>query len=216
MASELDDAWAVRRGRALLASPRVGGVGVGIFLILFFMCAVFAIVFGVLAASPKGEPPPRPATGYDQTAIPLAALAVVMGLGVVGSGAGLLIFQAAAQVYARPLPPHSAQLGCTKKKDEEKKKKKKKTLAEPKMRKRDKATPLHQDTPGDLGKWVDRDCNAALTLQRAGESKWRPLELCRWPHRGAASAKGREYPALGFKKLRDQAPKALAQQPVAQ
>ncbi|KAJ9506360.1 hypothetical protein QJQ45_019496 [Haematococcus lacustris] len=223
MDSELNDAWAVKRGRALLASPRVGGVGVGIFLILFFMCA----------------------------------LAVVMGLGVVGSGAGLLIFQAAAQVYARPLPPHSAQLGCTKKKEEEEEKKKKKTLAEPKMRKRDKATPslpavgrclkdldrskptrlegwkpqpgqvqnrllrsawskrfeapvrglmwcpqLHQNTPGDLGKWVDRDCNATLNLQRAGESKWRPLELCRWPHRGAAPAKGKEYPALGFKKLR--------------
>ncbi|KAJ9523448.1 hypothetical protein QJQ45_005355 [Haematococcus lacustris] len=30
---------------------------------------------------------------------------------------------------------------------------------------------LHQATPGDLGKWVDRDCNAALNLQRAGESK---------------------------------------------
>ncbi|KAJ9514204.1 hypothetical protein QJQ45_012179 [Haematococcus lacustris] len=75
---------------------------------------------------------------------------------------------------------------------------------------------LHQATPGDLGKWVDRDCNAALNLQRAGESKWRPLELCRWPHRARLLAKGREYPALGFKKLRDQAPKALAQQPVAQ
>ncbi|KAJ9521723.1 hypothetical protein QJQ45_015347 [Haematococcus lacustris] len=37
---------------------------------------------------------------------------------------------------------------------------------------------LAQATPGDLGKWVDRDCNATLNLQRAGESKWRPLELC--------------------------------------
>ncbi|KAJ9507482.1 hypothetical protein QJQ45_006495 [Haematococcus lacustris] len=62
---------------------------------------------------------------------------------------------------------------------------------------------LHQATPGDLGKWVDRNCNAALNLQRAGESKWRPLELCRWPHRGRLPAKGKEYPALGFKKLRD-------------
>ncbi|KAJ9525636.1 hypothetical protein QJQ45_003359 [Haematococcus lacustris] len=73
-----------------------------------------------------------------------------------------------------------------------------------------------QATPGDLGKWVDRDCNAALNLQRAGESKWRPLELCRWPHRGRLPAQGKEYPALGFKKLRDRAPKATAQQPVAQ
>ncbi|KAJ9510994.1 hypothetical protein QJQ45_027884 [Haematococcus lacustris] len=74
---------------------------------------------------------------------------------------------------------------------------------------------LAQATPGDLGKWVDRDCNAALNLQRAGESKWCPLELCRWPHRARLPAKGKEYPALGFKKLRDRAPKALAQQPVA-
>ncbi|KAJ9518129.1 hypothetical protein QJQ45_010118 [Haematococcus lacustris] len=66
---------------------------------------------------------------------------------------------------------------------------------------------LHQATPGDVGKWVDRDCNAALNLQRAGESKWRPLELCRWQHRGAAPAKGKEYPALGVKKLRDRAPR---------
>ncbi|KAJ9531295.1 hypothetical protein QJQ45_006740 [Haematococcus lacustris] len=75
---------------------------------------------------------------------------------------------------------------------------------------------LAQATPGDLGKWVDRDCNAALNLQRAGESKWRPLELCRWPHRGRLPAQGKEYPALGFKKLRERAPKAQAQQPVAQ
>ncbi|KAJ9526743.1 hypothetical protein QJQ45_017511 [Haematococcus lacustris] len=67
--------------------------------------------------------------------------------------------------------------------------------------------------PGNLGKWVDRDCNAALNLQRAGESKWRPLELCRWPHRGRLPAQGKEYPALGFKKLRERAPKAQAQQP---
>ncbi|KAJ9521339.1 hypothetical protein QJQ45_001283 [Haematococcus lacustris] len=65
---------------------------------------------------------------------------------------------------------------------------------------------LAQATPEDFGKWVDRDCNAALNLQRAGESKWRPLELCSWPHRGRLPAKGKEYPALGFKKLRDRAP----------
>ncbi|KAJ9507027.1 hypothetical protein QJQ45_004690 [Haematococcus lacustris] len=75
---------------------------------------------------------------------------------------------------------------------------------------------LAQATPGKLGKWVDRDCNAALNLQRAGESKWRPLELCRWQHRARLPAQGKEYPALGFKKLRERAPKAQAQQPVAQ
>ncbi|KAJ9516389.1 hypothetical protein QJQ45_011066 [Haematococcus lacustris] len=41
---------------------------------------------------------------------------------------------------------------------------------------------MAQATPGDLGKWVDRDCKAALNLQPARESKWRPLELCKWPH----------------------------------
>ncbi|KAJ9519070.1 hypothetical protein QJQ45_003547 [Haematococcus lacustris] len=28
------------------------------------------------------------------------------------------------------------------------------------------------------GRWLDRDCNAALNMQRIGESGWRPLELC--------------------------------------
>ncbi|KAJ9514125.1 hypothetical protein QJQ45_002224 [Haematococcus lacustris] len=34
------------------------------------------------------------------------------------------------------------------------------------------------------GRWLDRDCNAALNMQRIGESKWRPLELCYWPEHG--------------------------------
>ncbi|GFH30350.1 hypothetical protein HaLaN_29185 [Haematococcus lacustris] len=43
-----------------------------------------------------------------------------------------------------------------------------------------------------------------------------PVRGLMWQHRGAAPAKGKEYPALGFKKLLDPAPKAQAQQPVAQ
>ncbi|KAJ9505803.1 hypothetical protein QJQ45_023694, partial [Haematococcus lacustris] len=73
---------------------------------------------------------------------------------------------------------------------------------------------LDQATPGDNGKWVDRDCYAAFNLQRIGEAKWRPLELCWWKHRARAPAQGKENPAMGFKQLRDQAPKAQAQQPV--
>ncbi|KAJ9528139.1 hypothetical protein QJQ45_005775 [Haematococcus lacustris] len=47
------------------------------------------------------------------------------------------------------------------------------------------------------GRWVDRDCNAALNMQRIGESRWRPLERCWWPEQGALPAKGKEYPGLG-------------------
>ncbi|KAJ9524918.1 hypothetical protein QJQ45_005889 [Haematococcus lacustris] len=63
------------------------------------------------------------------------------------------------------------------------------------------------------GRWVDRDCNAALNMQRIGESKWRPPELCFWPDQGALPAKGKEYPGLGYKRLRDKPPKAQQQQP---
>ncbi|GFH24639.1 uncharacterized protein HaLaN_22470 [Haematococcus lacustris] len=63
------------------------------------------------------------------------------------------------------------------------------------------------------GRWLDRDCNAALNMQRIGESKWRPLELCYWPEQGALPAKGKEYPGLGYKRLRDKPPKAQEQQP---
>ncbi|KAJ9524820.1 hypothetical protein QJQ45_003048 [Haematococcus lacustris] len=63
------------------------------------------------------------------------------------------------------------------------------------------------------GRWADRDCNAALNMQRIGESKWRPLELCFWPDQGALPAKGKEYPGLGYKRLRDKPPKAQQPQP---
>ncbi|KAJ9509238.1 hypothetical protein QJQ45_001688 [Haematococcus lacustris] len=48
--------------------------------------------------------------------------------------------------------------------------------------------------------------------QRIGESRWRPLELCWWPDQGALPAKGKEYPGLGYKRLRDKPPKAQQQQ----
>ncbi|KAJ9521080.1 hypothetical protein QJQ45_022825 [Haematococcus lacustris] len=64
------------------------------------------------------------------------------------------------------------------------------------------------------GRWLDRDCNAALNMQRIGESKWRPLELCWRPEQGKLPAKGKEYPGLGYKRLPDKPPKAQQQQPL--
>ncbi|KAJ9513632.1 hypothetical protein QJQ45_006190 [Haematococcus lacustris] len=63
------------------------------------------------------------------------------------------------------------------------------------------------------GRWLDRDCNAALNMQRTGESRWRPLELCWWPEQGKLPAKGKEYPGLGYIRLRDKPPKVQQQQP---
>ncbi|GFH27185.1 hypothetical protein HaLaN_25465 [Haematococcus lacustris] len=69
------------------------------------------------------------------------------------------------------------------------------------------------------GRWIDRDCNAALNMQRIGEAKWRPLELCYWPDQGALPAKGKEWddrealPATGneyqqgYKLVNDRLPK---------
>ncbi|KAJ9505550.1 hypothetical protein QJQ45_011869 [Haematococcus lacustris] len=62
------------------------------------------------------------------------------------------------------------------------------------------------------GRWLDRDCNAALNMQRIGESRWRPLELCDWPEQGKLPAKGKEYPGLGYQRVRDKPPKAQQQQ----
>ncbi|KAJ9511217.1 hypothetical protein QJQ45_017090 [Haematococcus lacustris] len=62
------------------------------------------------------------------------------------------------------------------------------------------------------GRWLDRDCNAALNMQRIGESRWSPLELCYWPDQGALPAKGKEYPGPGYKRLQDKPPKAQEQE----
>ncbi|KAJ9528119.1 hypothetical protein QJQ45_005746 [Haematococcus lacustris] len=53
-------------------------------------------------------------------------------------------------------------------------------------------------------------------MQRIGESRWRPLELCYWPDQGALPAKGKEYPGLGYKRVRDKLPKAQEQQQPAE
>ncbi|KAJ9530795.1 hypothetical protein QJQ45_028682 [Haematococcus lacustris] len=94
-----------------------------------------------------------------------------------------------------------------------------------KRSKRTKAEPAAKPTKGkgkgkaakakpapQPGRWLDRDCNAALNMQRIGESMWRPLELCYWPDQGALPAKGKEYPGLGYKRLLDKPPKAQQQQ----
>ncbi|KAJ9517807.1 hypothetical protein QJQ45_004144 [Haematococcus lacustris] len=66
------------------------------------------------------------------------------------------------------------------------------------------------------GRWLDRDYNAALNMQRIGESRWRPLELCCWPGLGALPAKGNEYPSLGYKRLQNKPPKTQQQQQPAE
>ncbi|KAJ9508233.1 hypothetical protein QJQ45_030453, partial [Haematococcus lacustris] len=96
-----------------------------------------------------------------------------------------------------------------------------------KRSKRTKAEPAAEPTKGkgkaakakpapQPGRWLDRDCNAALNMQRIGESRWRPLELCYWPQQGKLPAKGKEYPGLGYKRLRDKPPKAQQQQQPAE
>ncbi|GFH18752.1 uncharacterized protein HaLaN_15606 [Haematococcus lacustris] len=74
-----------------------------------------------------------------------------------------------------------------------------------------KAKPARQP-----GRWLDRDCNAALNMQRVEESRWRPLELCYWPDQPALPAKGKERPGLGYKRLRDRPPKGQQQQQPAE
>ncbi|KAJ9531274.1 hypothetical protein QJQ45_006715 [Haematococcus lacustris] len=49
-------------------------------------------------------------------------------------------------------------------------------------------------------RWLDRDCNAASNMQRIGTR-----EHCQ--------PNGKEYPGLGYKRLRDKPPKAQQQQP---
>ncbi|KAJ9509785.1 hypothetical protein QJQ45_011607 [Haematococcus lacustris] len=92
-----------------------------------------------------------------------------------------------------------------------------------KRSKRTKAEPAAEPNKGKgkaakakPGRWLDRDCSAALNMQRMGESRWRPLELCWWSEQGALPAKGKEYPGLGYKRLRCKPPKAQQQPAEAQ
>ncbi|KAJ9512052.1 hypothetical protein QJQ45_004597 [Haematococcus lacustris] len=96
-------------------------------------------------------------------------------------------------------------------------KRSKHTKAEPEAAEPTQPTKAAKAKPAPQpGGWLDRDCNAALNMQRIGESRWRSLELCWWPEQGKLPAKGKEYPEHGYKRLRDKPPKAQEQlQPVA-
>ncbi|KAJ9528143.1 hypothetical protein QJQ45_005782 [Haematococcus lacustris] len=88
----------------------------------------------------------------------------------------------------------------------------KRTKAEPEAAEPAQPTKAAKAKPAPQpGRWLDRGCNAALNMQRIGESRWHPLELCYWPEQGALPAKGKEYPSLGYKRLRDKPPKAQQQ-----
>ncbi|EFJ49693.1 hypothetical protein VOLCADRAFT_89670 [Volvox carteri f. nagariensis] len=110
-------------------AQRVAGVGVGVFLLFFFLAlsvlicllgsrsklrwivftasaAMFGIVALVLLASPKGPKRTKPPEGYDQTIVPLVVVMVILAIGVLMSAVGMLIFALLPTVYARPLSHH--------------------------------------------------------------------------------------------------------------
>ncbi|KAJ9527587.1 hypothetical protein QJQ45_025871 [Haematococcus lacustris] len=81
-------------------------------------------------------------------------------------------------------------------------KRSKRTKAEPGAAEptKGKGKPAKAKPAPQPGRWLDRDCNAALNMQRI------------WGEQGALPAKGKEYPGLGYKRLRDKPPKAQEQQ----
>ncbi|KAI8471481.1 MAG: hypothetical protein J3K34DRAFT_506752 [Monoraphidium minutum] len=113
----------------LLETPRVMGVGAGVFLLGFFLVmsivvclvgsrtrkpglvyAVSVVLYGVVAAvllgSPKGHKPPPAPEGYDRTLIPLVLTGALVCAGAAAGAAGLLVFHVRQPVYARPLSYH--------------------------------------------------------------------------------------------------------------
>ncbi|KAJ9509284.1 hypothetical protein QJQ45_001739 [Haematococcus lacustris] len=64
--------------------------------------------------------------------------------------------------------------------------------------------PRPQAPPG--GRWLDRDTNGCLNLQRIGESMQRPLEMCSWKDLEALAPVGKEY-QQGYKRVNDRLPK---------
>ncbi|KAJ9506649.1 hypothetical protein QJQ45_003739 [Haematococcus lacustris] len=80
--------------------------------------------------------------------------------------------------------------------------------------KRSKRTKAEPAAEPNKGKAKGKAAKAKPAPQPgSGGSKWRPLELCFWPEQGALPAKGKEYPGLGYKRLRNKPPKAQEQQP---
>ncbi|KAJ9506381.1 hypothetical protein QJQ45_004930 [Haematococcus lacustris] len=58
------------------------------------------------------------------------------------------------------------------------------------------------------GRWLDKDCNAALNMQCIGESRWRRLELCFWKDQGAlpsSASQGQGVPWPGLQAATRQA-----------
>ncbi|KAJ9521863.1 hypothetical protein QJQ45_024729 [Haematococcus lacustris] len=68
--------------------------------------------------------------------------------------------------------------------------------------------PPPQSTP--WGRWLDRDTNRCLNLQRIGESMQRPLELCSYEGLEALPDPGKEC-QQGYKRVKDRLPKAEVQ-----
>ncbi|KAJ9512178.1 hypothetical protein QJQ45_012674 [Haematococcus lacustris] len=64
--------------------------------------------------------------------------------------------------------------------------------------------PPPQAPPG--GRWLDRDTNGCLNLQRIGESRQRSIELCQWDDLEALPPIGEEYQQR-YKLVNDQLPK---------
>ncbi|KAJ9517263.1 hypothetical protein QJQ45_009125 [Haematococcus lacustris] len=64
--------------------------------------------------------------------------------------------------------------------------------------------PPPQAPPG--GRWLDRDTNGCLNLQRIGESMQRPIELCQWTDLEALPPVGKEYQQR-YKRVNDRLPK---------
>ncbi|GFH30351.1 hypothetical protein HaLaN_29186 [Haematococcus lacustris] len=55
-------------------------------------------------------------------------------------------------------------------------------------------------------RWLDRDTNGCLNLQRIGESRQRPIELCQWDDLEVLPPIGTEY-QQGYKLVNDRLPK---------
>ncbi|KAJ9526447.1 hypothetical protein QJQ45_009916 [Haematococcus lacustris] len=65
------------------------------------------------------------------------------------------------------------------------------------------------------GRWLDRDCNEALNMQRIGRAGGAHWSCATGQTRQLCQRKGKVYPGLGYKRVRDKPPLANEQQPPA-